>query len=448
MIGTMSDISCIILAAGKGTRMKSDLPKVMHLLAGQPLIKHVITATELLEPKEIVTIIADGMDDVAAAVAPHKTAIQKNQLGTGDAARAGLPALTNKKGYVLILLGDVPLVSAATMQDMVDAAEDVGMSVLAMRPVDPTGYGRLITDDKGFVTAIVEDRDCSEEQQNIDLVNAGSFCVPADKIEKWLSNLESTNSQKEYYLTDIVGLAAKDGIACTFVEAPENEVFGINSRAQLAEAEMEVQAYLRAHALHNGVTLIDPSSVYFSMDTQLGCDVVIEPNVFFGPGVTIGDNVTIHAFSHIEGAEIESGAAIGPFARIRPHSKVGENATIGNFVEVNRSEVKAGAKSKHMSYLGDAVIGEKANIGAGTVIANYDGFSKQETTIGKGVFIGSNSTLVAPLKIGDGAYVAAASAITTDVPADALAVARAREVLRDGWANDYRSKKSQTKKGK
>lgn len=442
------DISCIILAAGKGTRMKSDLPKVMHLLAGQPLIKHVITTAEMLEPKEIVTVIANGMDDVEAAVAPHKTAIQKKQLGTGDAAKSALPAITNKKGHVLILLGDVPLVSATTLQAMVDAADEAGMCVLTMRPMDPTGYGRIVTDKKGNVIAIIEDRDCDDDQKDIDLVNAGLFCVPADKIEKWLSALQSNNSQKEYYLTDIVGLAAKDKIACVYVEAPENEVFGINSRAQLAEAELEVQSYLRAHALHNGVTLLDPSSIYFSMDTHIGTDVVIEPSVFFGPGVTIGDKVTIHAFSHIEGAEIETGASIGPFARIRPHSKIGEGATIGNFVEVNRSEVKAGAKSKHMSYLGDAVIGEKANIGAGTVIANYDGFNKQETTIGKGVFIGSNSTLIAPLKVGDGAYVAAASAITTDVPSDALAVARAREVLRDGWANDYRSKKSKSKKGK
>lgn len=442
-----NDLSCIILAAGKGTRMKSEKSKVMALLAGQPLIRHVLSACEQLKPKTIITVIAQEMDDVAKAVAPHPTAIQKKQMGTGDAARAALPLLKNAKGYVLILLGDVPLVSSDTLQALVDAAQETGLSVLAMRPSDPTGYGRLITHDN-YVTAIVEERDCDPSQKQIDLVNAGGFCVAADKVEQYLSAIQSDNAQKEYYLTDIIAIAAKDGVKCEYVEAPEYEVQGINSRSQLAEAEAEMQNYLRARALHEGATLSDPMSVYFSMDTRLGRDVVVEPNVFFGPGVTVKDNVTIHAFSYLEGVTIEDGASIGPFARIRPQSHIGAGATVGNFVEVNRATLKAGAKSKHVSYLGDAVIGEKSNIGAGTVIANYDGFDKQETRIGSGVFIGSNSTLVAPLNVGSGAYVGAGSAITTDVPDEALAVARARVVLRDGWAGEYRSKKQKTKKEK
>lgn len=439
------DLSCIILAAGKGTRMKSDRPKVMAPLGGMPLIKHVVRACEALAPAQIVTVIAPGMDDVAAAVAPHATAIQKTQRGTGDAVKSAIPALGKLKGYVLIALGDVPLVTTATLKNLVAAAKKTGLAVLAMRVEDPAGYGRVLTDKSGFVTEIVEQKDLKPGQSHIDLVNAGLFCVDAKKLGPWLEGLKTNNAQREYYLTDIITLAAKDKVRCAVVEAPEHEARGINSRLQLAEAEDALQITLRMQALENGVTLIDPASVFLAADTQLGRDVVIEPNVFFGPGVSVGNGVIIHAFSHIEGASIADGASIGPFARIRPKSKIGAKATIGNFVEVNRSVVKAGAKSKHMSYLGDAVIGEKSNIGAGTVIANYDGFDKQDTKIGKGVFIGSNSTLVAPLNVGDGAYVAAASALTTDVPSDALAIARARSVVRADWANEYRSKKSETK---
>ncbi|MCB1537365.1 MAG: bifunctional UDP-N-acetylglucosamine diphosphorylase/glucosamine-1-phosphate N-acetyltransferase GlmU [Rhodospirillales bacterium] len=447
------DLSCIILAAGKGTRMKSDRPKVMHALAGWPLIRHVVATCESLGAGKIVTVIAPpdtnpGMDDVAACVAPHPTAIQKAQMGTGDAARAALPALKGAKGHVLILLGDVPLVTPETLRALWTAGQKTGLAVLAMRMQNPPAYGRLILDADDCVTAIVEERDCTPEQRAIELVNAGAFCVAADRLESWLAALETDNDQGEYYLTDIVAIAARQSVRCAYVTGAPDELMGINSRAQLADAEHEIQSLLRARAMAGGATLIDPLTVWFAADTRIGRDVTIEPGVFFGPGVSIADNVTIHAFTHIEGATIGANAAIGPFARIRPKSSVGEKATIGNFVEVNRAHVKPGAKSKHVSYLGDAVIGEKANIGAGTIIANYDGFDKQETVIGAGVFIGSNSTLVAPLTVGEGAYVAAGSAITTDVPAQALAVARARSVVRDGWATEYRSKKAETRKGK
>lgn len=443
----MTDLHCIILAAGKGTRMKSDKPKVMAQLAGIPLVKHVVTACESLGPKTIVTVIAEGMDDVAKVVAPHKTAIQASQLGTGDAAKAAMPALKGAKGHVLILLGDVPLVTQPTLEALVEAARETGLAMLAMDVADPSGYGRVLTDEN-YVTDIVEEKDANAEQKAVTLVNAGLFCADAAKLEGWLNALKPENAQKEFYLTDIVKIAAKDGIKCEYVEGPPHELQGINSRSQLAEAEGELQNFLRARALHEGATLLDPMTTYFSMDTKLGRDVIVEPNVFFGPEVTVADGATIHAFSHLEGVEIGTGASVGPFARVRPHSEIGAGATVGNFVEVNRSKVLAGAKSKHVSYLGDAVIGEKANIGAGTVIANYDGFAKQETHIGKGVFIGSNSTLVAPLKVGEGAYVGAGSTVTTDVPADALAVARSRSVVRDGWAETYRTKKRSEKEKK
>lgn len=443
----MSKLTCIILAAGKGTRMKSNRPKVMNTLAGWPLIKHVINTCEALKASQIVTVIAAGMDDVVAAVAPHDTAIQKKQLGTADAAKSALPVIKYDRGHVLILLGDVPMVSKDTLKELWDAGKKTGLSVLTFRADNPYGYGRIVT--KGdYVTGIIEQADCTQDETDIDLVNAGCFCVAADKIEKWLGAIGNKNKQKEFYLTDIIASAAKDKVKCAYVEAPEHELLGINSRAQLAQAEWSMQSRLRDAALSNGATMIDPATVYLAADTVIGRDVVIEPNVFFGPGVTIEDDVTIHAFTHIEGASIAAGASIGPFARIRPKSKIGENATIGNFVEVNRSTVKAGAKSKHVSYLGDAVIGAKSNIGAGTVIANYDGFDKQDTVIGDRAFIGSNSTIIAPVKIGNGAYVAAGSAITTAVPDNALAVARAREVVRDGWANEYRAKKESSKKSK
>jgi bifunctional UDP-N-acetylglucosamine pyrophosphorylase / glucosamine-1-phosphate N-acetyltransferase len=343
------------------------------------------------------------------------------------------------------LLGDVPMVSPETLSALHEAALETGMAVLGMRAANPRGYGRLVTDNN-YVMQIVEDRDCTFEQQDIDLVNAGLFCVELTKLRKYLGALQSNNSQKEYYLTDIVEIAALDGTPCEYVEGPETELQGINSRAQLAEAEGELQNMLRAKAMFDGVTLIDPMTVYLSMDTFLGSDVIVEPNVFFGAGVRVRAGVTIHAFSYLEGVTVEEGASIGPFARIRPQSYIEAGASVGNFCEVNRTTLKAGAKSKHMSYLGDAVIGGNANIGAGTVIANYDGFDKHQTVIGANSFIGSNSTLVAPLTVGIGAYVGAGSTVTTNVPDDALAIAREHTVIRESWAQDYRSKKKKETK--
>lgn len=444
----MSKLSCIILAAGRGTRMKSDRPKVLHALGGWPMIRHVVKTAEALKADPIVTVIAPGMDDVTAEVAPHVTAVQEKQLGSGDAARAALPALKNAKGKVLILAGDVPLLQADTLQALADEMPEGGLSVLGFTPMDPTGYGRLVTDDDLNVLEIVEDKDASAEQKSITLCNAGAYCVDAALLPQLLEKLSNSNAQKEFYLTDIVKLAASQGKQCAYIEAEPFETIGINSRSQLAEAEGELQNYLRARAMFEGATLLDPMTTYFSVDTELGRDVIVEPGVFFGPGVKVADKVTIHAYSYLEGVTVETGAEIGPFARVRPKSHIGESAVIGNFIEVNRTILKAGAKSKHLSYLGDAVIGEKANIGAGTVIANYDGFDKLATEVGKGAFVGSNSTLIAPVKIGDGAYVGAASAVAEDVPAEALALARARTIIRDGWAKIFRSEKQASKEAK
>lgn len=433
-------IASIILAAGKGTRMKSDLPKVMHPLGGMPVIAHIVKSCRAAHSDKIIVVTAPDMPDIAATVAPAVTAVQPAQNGTADAVKAARSILEGFDGPVLILLGDVPLIRPETLTALVIAAEKTGLAVLGFEAADPSGYGRLVTDDKKFVTEIVEDRDCTSDQAKITLCNAGHFCVDGRRLFDWLDRIGNANAQGEFYLTDIVAAAAKDKAGCALVTAPEDEVMGINSRAQLAQAEKILQNKLRQKAMENGVTLTDPDTVYLAADTELAADVVIEPHVYFGPDVTVGRGTTIHAFSHIEGAAIGENASIGPFARIRPQSAIGDRATVGNFVEVNRSELKAGSKSKHMSYLGDAVIGENANIGAGTVFANYDGYNKLATTIGRDVFIGSNSTIVAPLTIGDGAYIAAGGTITMDIEPDALAIARNRPVIRDGWAAEHRAK--------
>lgn len=417
--------------------MKSNMPKVMHLLAGQPIISHIINTAEQMGASDIITVIAPDMDIVAKTVAPHKTAVQTQQLGTGDAVKSALPHLSSPDGYTLILLGDVPLITPPTLGALIEAAKETGLSVLGTDMPNPMGYGRLITDGI-FVTQIVEDRDCTPEQREITLINSGCFCVKTSLLGQFLSEIDNNNAQGEYYLTDIVAIAAKHDVQCVFLVAPNHEVMGINSRTQLAEAEAELQNYLRALAMHNGATLRDPMTTYFSIDTQLGTDVVVEPGVIFGPDVKVGNNVTIHAYSYLEGVTIEDNVSVGPFARIRTGSYIESGAALGNFAELNRSTLKSGAKSKHMSYLGDATIGCNSNIGAGTVIANYDGFNKPKTMLHDNVFIGSNSTLVAPLTVNTGAYVAAGSTITDDVQQDSLAIGRARTTTIDGWAKNFR----------
>jgi len=437
-----NSLAVIILAAGKGTRMKSDLPKVMHKVAGRPIINWVVERAEALEPERIIIVTAPGMDDVAAAVAPHDIAIQKEQLGTGDAVKPAMDALKDFDGKVLILMGDEPFIDVDVLEQM--ASYD-GCSVMAIIPSSNEGKGRMLLEGDSYLDRIVEEKDCNEAERQIEICNGGNFCFPADKLCGWLGALKNDNNQKEYYLPDVPLLAKEDGIK-TKVFVTETDIsWGINNRLELSEHEYMAQAILREDAMLNGVTMIDPDSVFLSWDTELGEDITVEPNVVIGEGVSIANDVTIHAFSHIAGAEIEAGAEIGPFARIRPKSVIGAGASIGNFCEINRSIVESNAKSKHFSYIGDAVIGENSNIGAGTVIANYDGFFKHKTTVGKNVFVGSNSTIISPVKIGDAAILAANSTINKDVPNNAMAVARARQENHEGWASEYRNLKRQQK---
>ncbi len=439
------ELAIIILAAGKGTRMKSSLPKVMHKIAGRPMINWLIEAAEQFTPTRIIVVTAPGMDDVAKAVHPYETAIQTEQNGTGDAVKPAMEKLKGFTGRVLILLGDEPFVDPDTLYNMI---QHDGLSVMAIEPPEAGSLGRMVVDDDGMLNRIVEFKDCNPEEADITLCNAGNFCMPANKLQGWLEALKNDNAQNEYYLTDVPTLAQNEGIRTKVFESDCDISWGINNRFELAEHEALIQQYLRYNAMENGVTLIDPDTTFLSWDTVLGQDIIIEPNVFIGEGVTINNGVTIHAFSHIEGARIEDNATVGPYARIRPKSIIEEGASVGNFIEVNRSTFKAGSKSKHVSYIGDSVIGEKSNIGAGTVIANYDGFFKHQSKIGKNVFVGSNSTIISPVKIDDNAILAAGSNITENVPSDAMAIARSRQTNHESWAKEYRKAKTEEKKNK
>lgn len=390
---------------------------------------------ESLNPEKLIVVTAPGRDDVVDVVSPHLVVFQKEQRGTGDAVKPALEHLKDFQGRVLILLGDEPFIDLDVVKDMIAFDEIAAMGVT---PPDVTGLGRLVMDKEGYLECIIEEKDCTSEQLSITRCNSGNYCVPADKLEGWLNQIDNNNAQGEYYLTDLPEIARKEGVKTKIFDVQTQTSWGINTRSELAAHERQAQMMLRQKAMHEGVTLIDPDTVTLSWDTEFGQDVVIEPNVYIGPWTSIENNAVVRAFSYIEGAIIEAGAEIGPFARIRPKSVIGQGASIGNFIEVNRSVVGAGVKAKHMSYLGDAVIGEKSNIGAGTVIANYDGFFKHECHIGKNVFIGSNSTIISPVKIGDGAIVAAGSNINKDITQNAMAIGRSRQENHDGWATQYR----------
>jgi bifunctional UDP-N-acetylglucosamine pyrophosphorylase/glucosamine-1-phosphate N-acetyltransferase len=442
--------AAVVLAAGKGTRMKTDLPKVLHKLAGRPMIAHVIANLAPLGCERIVVVIGPGMEGIAAAVAPHPTALQAEPLGTGHAVLAAREALQGFAGDVLVVYGDCPFISGATIGKLIArrrAPDHPAVVVLGMRPADPAQYGRLIVGADGLLEAIVEYRDAGAEQRAITLCNSGVMAIDGKRLFALLDRVGNANAKGEYYLTDIVAIARADGAACAVVEAPADELIGINSRAELAAAEAILQNRLRAEAMENGATLVDPRSVFFSFDTRLGRDVVVGPSVVFGLGVAVADGVEIKGFCHFEGAKVESGAVIGPFARLRPGTVIGERAHIGNFVEAKNADVGAGAKANHLTYLGDAVVGAGANVGAGTITANYDGFNKHKTEIGPDASIGSNSVLVAPVKVGRGAIVGAGSVITQSVSADALALARGRQTEKPGWAAKFRESKGALGKG-
>ena len=433
--------AAIILAAGLGTRMRSALPKVLHPVAGKPALRHLIDTAEAVFDRCVI-VVGPDMPAVERVAAPHATVLQAERLGTGHATLQAASALADHDGDATVLYGDNALITAETMRRLRAAREGAGLVLLAMRPEDPLRYGRLITDATGAVMRIVEWADASEAERAIRLCNAGVVSAPARDLFRWLRRVRNDNAKGEYYLTDIVAIAAAEGVRVAAVEAPATEVLGIDSRAQLAMAEAEMQGRLRRAAMEGGATLIQPESVVFSHDTRLGQDVTIGPNVVFGPGVVVEDEVEIRAFSHLEGCVVKRGAVIGPFARLRPGTVIEQGAHVGNFVELKAAVLGAGAKANHLSYLGDAEIGAGANIGAGTITCNYDGVHKHRTVIGEGAFIGSDTALVAPVRVGARALVGAGSVITEDVPDDALAIARGRQANKAG-----RGFKGKTPKG-
>ncbi|MCB2096003.1 MAG: bifunctional UDP-N-acetylglucosamine diphosphorylase/glucosamine-1-phosphate N-acetyltransferase GlmU [Parvularculaceae bacterium] len=436
-------LAAIILAAGHGTRMKSTVPKVLHEIGGRSMLAHVMAAAGELSPARLAVVIGDHAPGVGEAARAERSdaaiAVQAPPRGTGDAVMKAMGALEGFAGTVLVLYADTPLIGADTLAALAGkVGEGAAAAVLGFTPDDPGAYGRLKTAPDGSLEAIVEAKDANAEELEIGFVNSGVMAIDAAFLARALPQLTNDNAKGEYYLTDVVAIARREGLSCAVIEADEEEVIGVNSRVELAVAEEIFQDSRRLAALEAGVTLIDPSTVYFSHDTVIANDVVIEPNVFFGKRVSVASGATIKAYSHIEGADIGEGASVGPFARLRPGARLGADAKVGNFVEVKNADLGDGAKVSHLTYIGDATIGAEANIGAGTITCNYDGFSKHRTVIGDGAFIGSNTALVAPVTVGAGAYVGSGSVITKDVEADALAVARGRQSEIKGWAAKFR----------
>ncbi|WP_297111221.1 bifunctional UDP-N-acetylglucosamine diphosphorylase/glucosamine-1-phosphate N-acetyltransferase GlmU [uncultured Devosia sp.] len=433
----MAELLSIILAAGEGTRMKSALPKVLHPVGGLPVVSHVLRTVQAFGSK-VAVVVGPNHEAVEAAVTRFEASAhisrQEQRLGTAHAVQQARTAYETAQGHVLVLYADTPLVTSRTIGNIVARLDDgADMVVVGFRPGDPTGYGRLLTEG-GQVRAIREHKDATEAERQIGLCNSGIIGFRGDALRSVIDRIGNQNAKGEYYLTDAVELATSDGRRVDFIEADAAELVGVDNREKLAEAEATFQQFKRKEIMAAGVTLRDPQSVWFSWDTEIGQDVTIFPNVVFGPGVRIADNVEIRAFCDIEDAVIGEGASIGPFARIRGGAELGADVHLGNFVEVKKSRIGAGTKAGHLSYLGDAEIGSRTNIGAGTITCNYDGVNKDKTIIGDNVFIGSNASLVAPVKIGDGAYTASGSVITEDVPADALALGRARQENKLGYA--------------
>ncbi len=436
----------IVLAAGEGTRMRSAQPKVLHAIAGRSMLAHVLAALRDAGQTETAVVVGPGHAAVAAeakAVLPGaEMFVQAERRGTAHAVLAAKSAIARGADDILVIFGDTPLIRPQTLAKLrAELAQGAAVAVLGFRPADPTGYGRLVMDGDNLI-AIREQADASEAERAIATCNGGLMALAGAQALAILQKIGSDNRKHEFYLTDAVAIARTMGLRTRAVEVTEDEVSGINTKAQLAAAESQMQQRLRQAALDAGVTLVAPETVFLASDTKLGKDVVIEPYVMFGPGVTVEEGATIRSFSHIHGAHVGPGAIVGPFARLRPGARLEEGVHIGNFVEVKEALIEAGAKANHLSYIGDARVGAGANIGAGTITCNYDGAAKHRTDIGKGAFIGSNSALVAPVTIGDGAYVGSGSVITRDVPAEALAIGRGRQTVKEGWAGRLRGAKS------
>ncbi len=446
------NLSIIILAAGKGTRMKSDLPKVMHKVAGREMLNMVIDTAKKSEPKNIAIVISEEMEQFKEKIIETHPeikisfAIQKERKGTAHAVKTGLSAIEKLGSKVLILYGDTPLISPHIIDKMIAKIDETSLCILGFHCFEENGYGRLVVNSNNHLEKIIETKDATAKEKKITLCNSGVIAVDGKIIEKLLEKVKNNNAAGEFYLTDIVGIANEMNLKCAFIETKEEEVLGVNSRFELAKIENIKQEILRKKMMDLGVTLIDSNSVYFSFDTKISHDVIIHPHVVFGCNVVIEKDVEIKSFCHIDGAEIMSGAVVGPFARIRPQTKISQNARIGNFVEIKKSNVKRGAKINHLSYIGDSEIGEESNIGAGTITCNYDGYNKFQTKIGKNVFIGSNSALVAPIEIGDGAVIGAGSVITKNVEKDDLAVARTKQTAILQGGKKFHQTKSVKKK--
>ena len=436
-----SPIAVVVLAAGAGTRMKAAVPKVLHPLAGWPMVRHVLENAARLKPARIVGVVAPGAKDVAAAFAPHPTVVQRKPRGTGDAVKAALPALQGHRGLVLVVFGDAPLITTATLRPLVESCRKARatVGVLGFTARDPTPYGRLIVRD-GMLERIVESRDANDTERTVDFCNSGVMCIDGALIGSLLGAIRNHNVKNEFYLTDAVAAARAAGHTAIAVEGDEAEFQGINCRAELAVAEKALQMRLRAAAFEAGVSMTDPDTVWLAADTKLSADVTIGPNVRFGTGVSVGAGSKILAFCDIEGVRIGRNVRIGPFARIRPGSEVGDEVHIGNFVELKATRMGRGAKANHLAYLGDSDIGAESNIGAGTIAVNYDGYGKWRTVIGADVFVGSNSSLVAPVRLGRRANVAAGSVGTEDAPARAVGFGRARPPAKKGRAAALRAK--------
>ncbi|MCB5198177.1 bifunctional UDP-N-acetylglucosamine diphosphorylase/glucosamine-1-phosphate N-acetyltransferase GlmU [Loktanella sp. TSTF-M6] len=427
----------IVLAAGKGTRMQSDLPKVLHPIGAAPLLLHALSAGGALDPDRTVVVAGHGADLVEKSALTFDDRItvvrQTEQLGTAHAVAQARPALDGFTGDAVVLYGDTPFITGETLEAMIAARADHDVVVLGFRAADPGRYGRLVMDGDAL-SAIVEFKDADDATRAIDLCNSGVIAADADTLFSLIDAVGNDNASGEYYLTDIVGLARARGLSATVVTCDESETLGINTRAELANAEAAFQTRMRAQALEDGVTIPAPDTVIFAHDTYVGADALIEPYVVFAPGVTVESGATIRAFSHLEGCHVSRGAVVGPYARLRPGAELAENAKVGNFTEIKNATLAEGAKVNHLSYIGDAAIGARANIGAGTITCNYDGVFKYRTTVGDDAFIGSNTMLVAPVTVGDRALTGSGSVITQDIPAEALAIARARQINKPGLA--------------
>ena len=450
------EFAAIILAAGKGTRMKSDLHKVLHPIAGRPMLHHLLAEVDSLKPARKVVVVGAGREQLDEALGDSaRTALQEPQLGTGHAVQQAEAELDGFTGDVLVLYGDVPFVKGETMRAMIDRlhAEDAPkVVVLGFEPEETGAYGRVIADDAGRIAKMIEYKDANEEERACTLCNSGLMAARAGDMFDLLRRVGNDNAQGEYYLVDIVNVANADGDSCAVITTGDaGEVAGINSRAELAAAEAQWQAEQREHWMAEGVTLKAPETVFFSYDTELAADVTVEPNVVFAPGVRVAKGARIRAFSHLEGTSVGEGCEVGPYARLRPGAVLEKGAKIGNFVEMKKAVLGEGAKANHLTYLGDAVVGAGANIGAGTITCNYDGYFKHKTVIGERAFIGSNSALVAPVKIGKDAIVAAGSAVTQDVADGDLRLVRGEQIVKPGWADrfhDAMKKKKAAETGK